>query len=143
MAVYSTSVRTPLSTSDAFARVADVSRFQEWDPGVSKSVRVVGEGNGVGTVYALTIGGSSPQVFRYEVMEFDEGKRLLMIAKTKRFTSVDEISVASDERGTVVRYHAELTLNGALRIFDLPLRFVFNRIGDRAAKGLAKFMAVR
>ena len=33
-------------------------------------------------------------------------------------------------------YDADLTLKGPLRVFDLGLRAVFGRIGDRAAAGL-------
>ena len=46
--------------------------------------------------------------------------------------------VPSGGVGSVVTYDAELRLNGPLAVFDLGLRLVFDRIGDRAAAGLRR-----
>ena len=40
-------------------------------------------------------------------------------------------------------YDADLRLNGLLRIGDLGLRLVFDRIGDRAAAGLRRVLEGR
>jgi hypothetical protein len=140
VAKYSTSVKCPLSVEEAFAAVADVARFQEWDPGVLYGKRVKGEAPGVGTAYDLTIDGTPKQIFRYETLEFEAPRRYLMVAKTKRFTSIDEIRVVAQSTGSLVTYDAELKINGVLSVFDFALRRIFNRIGDRAARGLASFL---
>ena len=67
MARYTTSVRTPLSPAEAFAYMADVTHFQEWDPGVKRAVRVLGDGKSVGTAYDLTVKAGGTTVMRYEV----------------------------------------------------------------------------
>jgi hypothetical protein len=52
------------------------------------------------------------------------------------FTSDDRIRVETKRGKTIVTYDAELRLKGPLGLFDLGLRLVFGRIGDRAAAGL-------
>ncbi len=52
------------------------------------------------------------------------------------FTSIDLITVQTDDEGTLVTYDAELTLNGVLGLADPLLRLAFGRIGDKAAAGL-------
>ena len=54
------------------------------------------------------------------------------------FTSLDRIDVTPDGDGSLVRYDAELTLNGPLRVFDLFLKPAFGKIGDRANRGLIR-----
>ena len=140
MAHYETTIRSPLSPADAFAAVADVARFAEWDPGVLHGVQVSGRGPALGAVYELTIKAVPPQLFRYRTIEFEAPRRYLMVASTLFFTSIDEVRVAPSGDGSATTYHAELKLNGPLRVFDLGLRMVFARIGDRAAAGLARFL---
>jgi hypothetical protein len=140
VARYITTIRTALSAEDAFARVADVARFAEWDPGVLEGKQVGGSGPGVGAAYELLIDGVPKQVFRYQVESFEPGSRYFMVAKTKRFTSLDSIVVARVGNQTHVTYDAELRAGGFLGIFDWGLQRIFNRIGDRAAKGLARFL---
>jgi Polyketide cyclase / dehydrase and lipid transport len=140
VAKYTTSVKSPLSVEEAFAAVSDVARFQEWDPGVLAGKRVKGEAPGVGTAYDLTIDGTPKQIFRYETLEFEAHKRFLMVAKTKRFTSIDEIRFAPEGTGSRITYDAELKINGVLSVLDFALKRIFNRIGDRAARGLATFL---
>jgi len=55
MARYVTSVATPLSATEAFSYMADVTHFVEWDPGVKRVRRVTGDGAGVGAAYDLTV----------------------------------------------------------------------------------------
>lgn len=138
MARYLTSVATPLSAAQAFAYLADVTRFAEWDPGVKRAIRVAGDGPGVGTAYDLTVKAGATTVMRYEVREYDAPRRLLLVARTRLLTSVDEVRVEPAEHGAVVTYDAKLTLRGPLRLFDPLLARAFRRLGDRAAAGLRK-----
>jgi carbon monoxide dehydrogenase subunit G len=139
MARYTTSVQTPLPPAEAFAAVADASRFAEWDPGVKRSVRVAGAGIGVGTAYDITVS-SGGATMRYEVKECDAPRRILLTSKTSLLKSVDEISVRPVGTGSVVTYDARLTLNGLGGLFDPLLGLAFRRIGDRAAAGLREFL---
>ena len=140
MARYVTSVETPLSPADAFAYMADVTHFVEWDPGVKRVRRVVGDGAGVGVAYELTVQAGRTTVMRYEVKEYEPPRRILLVARTSFLTSVDEIGVESSGSGCIVTYDAKLTLNGPLVLFDPLLRLAFRRIGDRAAAGLKRVL---
>lgn len=140
MATYQTSVRTALSVSEAFERMARVERFAEWDPGVLRGTQVRGAGPGPDAVYDLLIDALPKQTFRYRITQYDAPTRYRMVAKTLLFTSYDDVIVEASEGGARVTYAAELVLNGPLGAFDRALRPVFHRIGDRAARGLAQFL---
>jgi hypothetical protein len=141
MARYVTSVTTPLSSAEAFAYMADVTHFVDWDPGVKRVLRVAGHGAGVGAAYELTVKAGSTTVMRYEVKEYEPPRRILLVARTSFLTSVDEIRVEPAGSGCIVTYDAKLTLNGPLGLFDPLLRLAFRRIGDRAAAGLKRVLS--
>ena len=138
MARYVTSVATPMSAAEAFAFMSDVTRFPQWDPGVVSAVRVAGDGTSVGTAYDLTISAGGTSVMRYEVRAYEAPHRLLLVARTSRLASEDEIRVEATPQGAIVTYDAKLTLSGLLGIFDPFLALAFDRIGDRAAVGLRR-----
>jgi len=140
MARYVTSVATPMSAAEAFAYMADVTHFVEWDPGVKRARLVAGEGAGVGAAYELTVEAGGTTVMRYEVKEYDPPRRILLVARTSLLTSVDEVRVEASGSGSIVAYDAKLTLNGPLRLFDPLLGVAFRRIGDRAAAGLRRVL---
>ena len=141
MARYVTSVTTPMSAAEAFAYMADVTHFVEWDPGVKRVVRVAGGGDGVGAAYDLTVRAGGTTVMRYEVKEYEPPRRILLVARTPFLTSVDLVTVEDAGSGCVVTYDATLTLNGPLRLFDPLLRVAFRSIGDRAAAGLRRVLS--
>lgn len=141
MARYVTSVATPLSAAEAFAYMADVSHFVEWDPGVKSVLRVAGDGAGVGAAYDLTVQAGGTTVMRYEVKEYEPPRRILLVARTSFLTSVDEVKVEPAGSGCIVTYDAKLTLNGPLGLLDPLLRLAFRRIGDRAAAGLNRVLS--
>ena len=141
MAHYITTVSTPLSPDAAFAYMADVRHFAEWDPGVTRALLVAGDGRAVGSAYDLTVKAGGTSVMRYVVKEVDAPRRLLLVAKTTFFISEDEIRVEPDAQGARVTYDATLRLNGPLALFDPLLNFAFQRIGDRATSGLRRVLA--
>ncbi|MBL8677913.1 MAG: SRPBCC family protein [Myxococcales bacterium] len=141
MARYVTSATTPLAPSEAFAYMADVTHFVDWDPGVKSVRRVTGSGAGVGTAYDLTVQAGTTSVMRYEVTAYDAPRRIVLVARTLFLSSVDEITVEPSGSGSIVTYDATLTLRGPLGGFDPFLRVVFRRIGDRAAAGLKRVLA--
>jgi hypothetical protein len=108
MARYVTSVATPLSAAEAFAYMADVTHFVEWDPGVKRVLRVAGDGAGVGAAYDLTVQAGGTTMMRYEVKEYEPPRRILLVARTSFLTSVDEVRVeascASLESHTVSQW---------------------------------------
>jgi len=136
MAHYVTSIATPLSPEEAFAYMADVRNFAEWDPGVTRAVRVKGDGQSVGAAYDLTVKAGGTTVMRYVVKAYDAPRRVFLVSRTTFFLSEDEIRVTPAGSGSVVTYDAILTLRGPLGLFDPLLRVAFKRIGDRAAAGM-------
>ena len=139
MARYIVTIPSPLPPSEAFAYMANLENFAKWDPGVARSVRTQGEDATVGTTYDVTVTAGTRPTVRCEVVQVDPGKRVLVSARTWALRSVDEISVEpGPQGGSVVTYDAELRLNGPLDFFDLGLGVVFQRLGDKAARGLRR-----
>ena len=134
---YTVAVRCPLSPADAFAYMADLTNIERWDPGVARALQVAGNGPGLGAEYDVDV--RRPMgvlTLRYCVMSFDAPRCVVAHARSRAFTSVDTITVDSDENGSTVTYEAALTLNGLLGLANPLLGIPFGVIGDRAAAGL-------
>ncbi len=142
MAKYTVSVESSKSVEEAFAYMADLRNFANWDPGVLTVTQVAGDGAGLGSSFDVavkSVGGGT--VLRYETLEYDEPGNLLVEARNSKFTSIDRITVVAKDEGSIVTYAAELLLNGCLSPLNPLLGLVFNRIGDRAAVGLRRVLA--
>ena len=142
MSKYNVSVESSKSVDEAFAYMADLRNFANWDPGVLTVTQVVGDGAGPASSFDVTVksvGGGT--VLRYETVEYDEPGNLLVKARNSSFTSIDRITIVARGEGSLVTYSAELLLNGWLSPFNPLLGLVFNRIGDRAAVGLRGVLA--
>ena len=133
MARYITKVRTSRSSADAFAYMADLRNFAEWDPGVSKVVQVEGDGGGPHAVFDVTVRtGRRDLVLRYRTKEFEPTGNILVVAETSRMVSTDRVSVREQDGVRIVTYDADLRLKGLARFADPVLGLMFRRIGDRA-----------
>ena len=142
MAKYTVSVESSKSLEEAFAYMADLRNFANWDPGVLTVTQVAGDGAGPESSFDVavkSVGGGT--VLRYETLEYDEPGNLLVEARNSKFTSIDRITVVAKDEGSIVTYAAELLLNGCLSPLNPLLGLVFNRIGDRAAAGLRRVLA--
>ena len=138
---YVVHVRSPKSPADAFAYMADLSNFAEWDPGVASVTQIEGDGRGPDAVFDLEVKGVvGTQTMQYRVTDYHEPTSLTATSTTSVLTSVDVITVTPDEGGCIVTYDADLTMNGILGIANPVLGLVFNRIGDRAANGLIRVL---
>lgn len=141
MAKYTVSVESSKSVEEAFAYMADLRNFANWDPGVLTVTQVAGDGAGLESSFDVavkSVGGGT--VLRYETVEYDEPGNLLVEARNSKFTSIDRITVVAKDEGSIVTYAAELLLNGCLSPLNPLLGLVFNRIGDRAAAGLRRVL---
>ena len=144
MARYVTTVRSAKTPREAFAYMADLRNFAEWDPGVKAVRQVEGSGGGPDAVFDVTVVAPGPDLtLRYVTEEHDAPHNHLVVARSSVFTSIDRITVEPDGTGSVVTYDADLRLNGVLRIGDLGLRLVFGQIGDRAAAGLRRVLGAQ
>jgi carbon monoxide dehydrogenase subunit G len=137
MAQYVTTIESPQPTAQAFAYMADLRNFAEWDPGVQAAVQIEGDGPGPDATYDVTVDAPGKGLtLRYRTLEYDEPRSIVVRAASRAFTSQDTITVEPAGSGSRVTYRAELDLNGPLRVFDLVLRPAFHRIASRANDGL-------
>ena len=144
MARYVTTVRSAKTPQEAFAYMADLGNFVEWDPGVKAVRQVEGSGGGPDAVFDVTVVAPGPDLtLRYVTEEHDAPHNLLVVARSIVFTSIDRITVEPDGTGSIVTYDADLRLNGVLRVGDLGLRLVFGQIGNRAAAGLRRVLGAK
>lgn len=139
MARYECRVSTPRSPVEAFDFMADVRNFEQWDPGVVSVTQVKGDGPDPQAVYDVTTSnGGRQMVFRYRFTAFDRPVGFTIVGKKTPFTSTDVVSVEPAEAGSVVTYAADLDMPFPLSLADRWLQGVFDRIGDKAAAGLAE-----
>jgi hypothetical protein len=115
--------------------MADLTNFERWDPGVVRAEQVVGTRPGPDAAFDVTVKGMRKPL-RYVTNEYDAPTRLVVQARSRLLTSLDEITVEPEGSGSVVTYDAQLTLNGPLALFDKLAAGGFHRIADRAAAGL-------
>ena len=138
MARYLVHVRTPMPPTEAFAYMADLNHFAEWDPGVQRVRQVRGDGPGADASFdvAVSVPGRSITL-RYDIVAFDSPNTVTAFAENSVMSSKDTITVTPAEgNGSIVTYDAVLKLKGPLGLFDPLLRKSFDKIGDRAAAGL-------
>ena len=133
MARYKTCIQTGMPVDSAFAFMADLRNFERWDPGVSSSHQVTGDGPAVGACYAVIANGTE---LVYSVTDFDYPHRIVAEANTDRLRSYDVITVEERDGGSLVAYDATLTLKGGYRILEPLMALLFRRIGSRADRGL-------
>ena len=142
MAHYEVTIKSPLSQAEAFAELASVERFAEWDPGVTSSEQIDGDGPGEGSVYILTakgfVGGTLP--LKYRTTAYDAPNRFVIVSDGKSLRSDDVITVVADGDGSQVTYAADLRMKGVYSAINPVLGLIFGRIGDRAAAGLRTFL---
>ena len=134
MARYVTTIESPWSVERAFGYMADLSNFQEWDPGVSSSRQVKGVEAGLGSEYDVAVSGTT---LRYVVIEFAPARRVVAEAESTTLRSHDAIEVSSRDSGSAVTYDATVELKGPLKLLDPLFGLWFKRIGDKAAVGMA------
>lgn len=140
---YVVTVPSSKSAQDAFSYMSDMRLYPEWDKGIKKVELVKGDGPGKGATFDITVPGflGRDSVLRYETVEFDSTTNVLLVGRNALLTSVDRVTVEPTATGCNVTYDAKLTFNGLLSPMNVFLAAVFNKVGDRAARGLRKQLA--
>ncbi len=137
MAHYLGSLQTARPADEVFAYLSDFSTTAEWDPGVAEAQRRDQAAIGVGSefrVVAAFLGRKIPLVYR--ITDYDPPRLTTLRAESSTVVSLDTITVESAGGLTRITYDANLSLRGALKLFDPALALVFKRLGDRALAGL-------
>ncbi len=133
---YNITVRSPMSQEAAFDYMADLTNFEEWDPGVSSSKLKDGEMPGKGTSYTLKASGAE---LVYETLEYERPTRTVVEAKSSLLRSYDIIEVTpGPDGGSNITYDATLELNGPLGLFNPVLGLYVKGIFEKAGRGLEK-----
>lgn len=137
MAHYATTIESKLPASEAFAYMADFANAREWDPSVSAAT-AVGDGPvGLGSEFDLVARFAGRDVpLRYEIVEYEEPKTVVLEARRPGFVSRDTITVEPAEHGSVVSYDADLAFQGLGRLADPVMQRIFNRVGAQATTGM-------
>jgi carbon monoxide dehydrogenase subunit G len=144
MAHYRASVDTRRAPQDVFAYLSDFSTTREWDPGVVEAERVNGAPIGQGTQFRLVaqfLGRKTPLTYR--IVEYDPPRAVTFLGESSTVISRDRITVEMIAGGTRITYDADLALKGLFRIADPLVGLAFNRVGDRALRGLTRTLAAR
>jgi hypothetical protein len=143
MARYVTTIPSSKTPAEAFAYMADLRNFAEWDRNIIKVEQIEGNGGGLNTVFDITVRGigGKPSVLRYKTVEFDEHNNVLVKGRNTLFTSVDRVTIVPTATGCDVTYDAILTANWIVAPMNLVLGAVFNKVGNAATKGLRRVLA--
>lgn len=143
MARYVATIPSSKTPAEAFAYMADLRNFAEWDRGIIRVEQIKGNGAGLGTIFDITIKGmgGKDSVLRYETTEYDEPTNVLVKGRNWMFTSIDRITVVPTATGCDVTYDAILTANWIIAPMNILLGRVFNKVGDSATRGLRKVLA--
>ena len=137
MARYVTKVSSSLPAAEAFAYMADFANARLWDPSVSEARRVGEAPIGLGSAFDLVARfGGRDVPLRYEIVEYDAPRRVVLEARRPRFVSRDTIEVEPAGDGSIVHYDATLAFGGLGRLLDPIMQRVFNRVGARATLGM-------
>ena len=130
MARYVATIATPRPIDDVFAYLSDFSTAGEkLDDGPVE----------VGTSFRITakFAGSETELI-YKTTALDAPKRVVFEGENDAARSVDEITFEEVDGRTRVTYDANLTFKGALRLADPIIKLIFDRVGDKAADGMAE-----
>ncbi|HVN52622.1 MAG TPA: SRPBCC family protein [Acidimicrobiales bacterium] len=138
MAHYQTSFTSPTSPEVAFDYLSRFSTTAEWDPGVVEARDLTPDPVGVGSAFEVVSSFLGRRVpLRYEVVEYDAPRRVVLRAENSSVRSTDTITFEAGADGaTVVSYDAVLEPRGPARVMAPLFTLLFRRIGDRAARGL-------
>lgn len=139
MALLQETLEVARPLDEVFAFVGDFATTKDWDPGVSDSRKVTDGPVGVGTRYAVdVVFGARTLPMTYEVTTWDPPNRVVLRGEGSTVTAVDDIRFEATERGTRVRYSADLRLKGLLRLAEPFMKGRFEKTGKDAIAGMRR-----
>lgn len=143
MAAQEFTIASTLSSAEAFARLADLTRVNEWDRGVTDPRQVEGDGPALGARYDVGVTGfdGAPTRIVYQLVEFDAPTRFVMIGENDVFRAHDTLTFDAAESGCTLSYVARLDLIGDNPpLSETELDAVFTRVARVAEDGLRAFL---
>lgn len=145
MARYRCTIETSLTPEEAFDYMARFSNAVSWDPSVVSAEMETPDPVGPGSTFELVVRSLGRDLpFRYEVVEHDRPRRVVLRAVRGSLVSEDTVTVrALSVGGSALTYDADLRLTGPLRLIDPILGLVFQRLGRNAEAGLRRELPAR
>ena len=129
-------IATPWAAGRALEYVGNFEHLTEWDPSAVAVARVEGTGVSLGSVFDVTVRFAGREsVYRYTVTHSDE-RRVTLTARSGAMRLEDTVVVRPREGGSVVEYHADVSLQGAARLASPLLSIGFARLARNALQGL-------
>ncbi|MEX1296169.1 MAG: SRPBCC family protein [Candidatus Limnocylindrales bacterium] len=137
-------IETSLDREAAFAYISDWSRQAEWDPNTVSAARIGEGGPELGARYALEVKGfRSPVSMEYRITELVAPERLVLIGESSYVWTEDVLTFSETETGTRVDYHAEIKLNGVLKLAEPFMGRYFDGIGEGVKVGMKRELDAR
>lgn len=122
---------------EVFAFVGDFANAERWDPGVASSRGLTEGPVRIGSRYDLTVLFDDRRLpMGYEVTAFDPPRRVELRGTESTVNALDDIRFEATDRGTHIRYTADLRLRGVLRLAEPFVRSRFVETGRRAMEGM-------
>jgi carbon monoxide dehydrogenase subunit G len=137
MVKYTATIQSKHPIDKVFEYLADFASAKEWDPGVLEASRAHDGPAECGSIYNLVSKFLWARVLlRYEIVEMDRPKRVVLRANGGGFSVSDTITFQENSAGTAVRYEASLIFSGLSNALSPLMQLVFNGVGSKAAEGL-------
>jgi carbon monoxide dehydrogenase subunit G len=129
---------------EAFAYMAEFENGKEWDPSVVELNRLTPAPTALGSRFEIVfVFRGNRQTMRYEVVEYEEGARMVLHGEGAKVRSDDTMTFAPTENGsrTRMRYAADIRLKGIYRLGDPFVRGAVKRASDEAFDRLVQRFA--
>ncbi|MCG8423487.1 MAG: SRPBCC family protein [Proteobacteria bacterium] len=142
MAHYVTSLIIPQPIEETFAFISDFRNAPRWDPQTLEAYKVTDGPVGHGTSFLLV--GTflmNKLILPYEIVGYDPPRELTLFGQTNTLTYRDRIEFAPTGKQTQLTYNAQLDFKSILKLANPVLQLVFQRIGDRATRGMPRAVA--
>lgn len=136
------SIEVPRPLADAFAYTSDFGNIEQWDPGVSRSVRLTPGPVRVGSRYRVdVVFGPSTTVMDYVVTTLEPPRRVVLEGHGGSVHAIDDIRFEQTSAGTRIDYIADLSFDGVTGLVEPLMGPLLRRIGQRAVAGLHRALS--
>jgi dehydrogenase/reductase SDR family protein 12 len=127
---------------DVFRYTSNFANIEQWDPGVTESVKLTPGPVGAGSRFRVFVrSGLSTTAMTYEIVEFESPHRVVLEGRGGNIHAVDTIVFTPTEEGTMVDYSADISLGGAAGLVEPLIGGLLERVGRNALAGLGKALA--
>lgn len=134
--------RTP---AEAFRYIADLSTCEQWDPAVYRADKLTAGLPAAGTEYRVIVSlGARRRTLRYRIETLQAGRRVELVGRGPGIKTFESLTVTTADNGERARidYRGEFSLRGPLARARPVLAPAIRRMVQRAAKGLARALAI-